>query len=125
MEESAQEGLASTLSISDVPHVMLATLFRWPDLLDQIQNEKIPKHLKYPTEKIYRESLYLLRKIPGTPCSHAKLSQMVGMDGDSISDSWICCNPFHWSRVIPDPHPLAEDVKEGNIIVCNCIQFSF
>ena len=52
------------------PHVLVAQLFRWPEL----------------------ENAFELKRLP--ICGRKSVS-----DGDESNELYECCNPFHWSRL--------------------------
>ena len=93
-----------------LPHVMVATLFRWPDLLDSWKLERLAGQCNYSTQ-ITVENQNLLQKNPGAPCSNTNTNKMKEV-GEYV---WICCNPFHWSRVLPDPYPIQPHLLEGKL----------
>ena len=92
------------------PHVMVATMFRWPELLDKWKLEQHSDKHSYSTQPADNPNSLLLRKLPGTPCSNTSLFKMERHP----EDYWICCNPFHWSCVIPNPYPIKPHILEGN-----------
>ena len=54
------------------PHVLVAQLFRWPDVQHAFELKRLPI------------------------CDHKCIGDG---DGDESSELYECCNPFHWSRL--------------------------
>ena len=60
------------------PHVLLAQLFRWPDLQHSFELKRLPL------------------------CRHRGSLSLIGNvnDCDESSELYECCNPYHWSRLL-------------------------
>ena len=94
-----------------LPHVMIAYLFRWPDLLSEVQLEILCENEDLYNKALDKHNGFLLQQQPHRPCSYNKTNKTF----NTVDTDWICCNPYHWSRILPDPFPMNKQVYSGNL----------
>ena len=93
------------------PHIMIAFMFRWPDLLSELQLDMLCEQHNFPNKTFDKQ--FILKRLPYVPCSCLETNKIF-----QLSDTdWICCNPFHWSRIISDPFPIDQHVLTGNLLL--------
>ena len=96
-----------------LPHVMVSCLFRWPDLLDGWPLEQLCEKCFHLLQAPISPALSILKKNPSAPCSREFAEGIY----ENKEDTWVCCNPFHWSRILSDPHPIRPQLLKGNIFI--------
>ena len=98
--------------VSQIPHVMVSLMFRWPDLLSEEQLEIICLQNDFHHKTVDEKNTFLLRRHPHTPCSYTD-SERINIANDA---NYICCNPFHWSRILSDPFPINKEILTGKLL---------
>ena len=89
---------------------MVSTLFRWPDLLDGWPLEELCEKCVYMMQASRSPCLSMIKKDPRAPCSRKFVQGIY----ENEEDPWFCCNPFHWNRILSDPHPIRPQLLKGN-----------
>ena len=97
------------------PHIGIAALFRWPDLLDSLDlPDGIWNHSEYATHPMPNpENFSILKNNPTSQCTSTNPTDVSPIKDSNFS---VCCNPYHWCRVLRDPHPVAKKELEGRFL---------
>ena len=93
----------------------MAALFRWPDLLDVFDiPDGMWEHSQYATHPMSDpEDLIILKSHPTSQCTSTNPTNVSPIYDNNF---WVCCNPYHWSRVLRDPHPVSKRELEGRFL---------
>ena len=99
--------------VSQIPHVMISLMFRWPDLLNEVQLEIICQQNNIHHKTFDEKNTFLLRRHPHTPCSYTNSERN---SNPNDVRNYICCNPYHWSRILSDPFPINKEILTGKLL---------
>ena len=93
----------------------MAALLRWPDLLDGLD---LPygmwDHSEYATHPMASlENFTILKNNPTSQCTRTNPTNVSPIYDNNF---WVCCNPYHWSRVLRDPHPVPKQELQGRFL---------
>ena len=95
------------------PHIMIGTLFRWPDLLDELgTHEQVHDQFNFQMKPLQSNNCSILKKHPNALCSKNDVNCIEDLNDDGFD---VCCNPFHWSRIHQGPHSIPTQDIRGNV----------